>query len=157
MNQNQEVNLSQLYPMEQKSELFSSSVVYKDNYYSLIQNETQKKVINDRIVKNPKNFQPYDYGALFKVVLIGESNSGKTSMLLRFCDNMFSDNYVCTIGVDFKIKTMKIDNKIVKLQVWDTAGQERFRSITHGYYRNSQGCIAVYDITNRETFATIEE
>ena len=70
--------------------------------------------------------------------MIGESNSGKTSMLLRFCDNTFSDQYTSTIGVDFKIKTMMIDGyKLLKLQVWDTACQERFRSITHGYYRNS--------------------
>jgi len=59
---------------------------------------------------------------LYKIVLIGESNTGKTSMLLRFADDVFSENYLCTIGVDFKIKTLKVDNKVVKMQIWDTAG-----------------------------------
>lgn len=72
--------------------------------------------------KNPKNFSPYEFDSLYKIVLIGESNSGKTSMLLRFADSVFNDKYLCTIGVDFKIKTLKIDDKIVKMQVWDTAG-----------------------------------
>lgn len=91
-----------------------------------------------------------EFDALYKVVLIGESNTGKTSMLLRFSENTFSENYLCTIGVDFKTRTLRVDqNQNVKVQVWDTAGQERFRSISHAYYRNSNGCIAVYDITNR--------
>lgn len=79
-------------------------------------------MILDRIEKNPRNFQPIDFDALYKIVLIGESNTGKTSMLMRFADNIFNDNYLCTIGVDFKIKTLKVDNKIIKLQIWDTAG-----------------------------------
>jgi Ras-related protein Rab-1A len=78
-------------------------------------------MIRDRVEKNPKNL-PYDFDALYKIVLIGESNSGKTSMLLRFAENIFNDKYLCTIGVDFKIKTLKIDDKIVKMQIWDTAG-----------------------------------
>ena len=72
-------------------------------------------MISERVEKNPKNFNPYEFDALYKIVLIGESNTGKTSMLLRFSDNMFSENYLCTIGVDFKIKTLKVDSKIVKL------------------------------------------
>lgn len=107
--------------------------------------------------KNPKNFSPYDFDSLFKIVLIGDMATGKTSMLLRFADNVFNDNYLCTIGVDFKIKTLKIDNKIIKMQIWDTAGQERFRSISHAYYRNSHGCVAIYDISSRASFDSIEE
>jgi Ras-related protein Rab-1A len=62
--------------------------------------------------------------------MIGQSCCGKTSMLLRFTDNIFyENNYQCTIGVDFKVKRVKVDGKRVKLQIWDTAGQERFRSI----------------------------
>jgi small GTP-binding protein len=87
---------------------------------------------------------------MFKVVLIGDSSTGKTSMLLRFAENIFNEHYICTIGVDFKIKTLIVDGyKTIKLQIWDTAGQERFRSISQAYYRNSHGCIAVYDIANR--------
>ena len=75
--------------------------------------------------------QQYEFDKLFKIVLIGESNTGKTSMLLRFSEDVFTENYLCTIGVDFKIKTLCIDrDQMVKMQIWDTAGQERFRSIS---------------------------
>ena len=72
-------------------------------------------MIQERIIKNPKSYTPIDFDALFKVVLIGESFTGKTSMLLRFADNQYNDGYLCTIGVDFKIKTLKIDNRIIKM------------------------------------------
>jgi Ras-related protein Rab-1A len=123
----------------------------------VVSNEVQKDIIASRVDKTPKNFSPYEFDALYKIVLIGESNTGKTSMLLRFADNIFTENYLCTIGVDFKIKTLKVDDKIVKMQIWDTAGQERFRSISHAYYRNSHGCIALYDITSRASFDQLEE
>jgi Ras-related protein Rab-1A len=84
--------------------------------------------------------------------LIGDSGTGKSCLLIRFADNIFSDNYISTIGVDFKIKTIDIQGKTVKLQVWDTAGQERFRTITASYYRGSNGIIIVYDITDRDSF-----
>jgi small GTP-binding protein len=90
-------------------------------------------------------------------VLIGASASGKTSLLLRFIEEKFTDSYLCTIGVDFKIKTLQVDNMAVKLQVWDTAGQERFKSISQAYYRNSHGCVAVYDICSRTSFESISE
>jgi Ras-related protein Rab-1A len=61
-----------------------------------------------------------------------------------------------TVGVDFKMKTMKVDDKIVKMQIWDTAGQERFRSISQSYFRNAHGCIAVYDVTSRASFESLE-
>src|SRR5687768_10151811 len=83
---------------------------YKDTRYSMVQNEVERELIRERVDKNPKNFSPYDFDALYKIVLIGESNTGKTSMLLRFADNVFTENYLCTIGVDFKIKTLKVDN-----------------------------------------------
>jgi Ras-related protein Rab-1A len=72
-------------------------------------------MVKERVDKNPKKFSPYEFDALYKIVLIGESNTGKTSMLLRFADDVFNENYLCTIGVDFKIKTLKVDNKIVKM------------------------------------------
>jgi Ras-related protein Rab-1A len=122
-----------------------------------VSKEVERSLIRDRIDKNPKGFSPYDFDALYKIVLIGESNTGKTSMLVRFADSVFNENYLCTIGVDFKIKTLKIDGRIIKMQIWDTAGQERFRSISHAYYRNSHGCVAVYDIANRQSFDCIEE
>ncbi|XP_955461.1 small GTP-binding protein Rab1, putative [Theileria annulata] len=97
----------------------------------------------------------YDY--LFKIIVIGDSGTGKSSLLLRFADNTYSESYMSTIGVDFKIKTVKIDNTTIKLQIWDTAGQERFRTITSTYYRGAHGIICVYDVTNKLSFDHITE
>ena len=98
---------------------------------------------------------PQDYDYLFKVLLIGNSSVGKSSLLLRFVDNQWNDLFVPTIGVDFKIRTMEIDNKNVKLQIWDTAGQERFKNITASYYRGAHGIFVVYDISDNESFKNI--
>ncbi|CCF57350.1 hypothetical protein KAFR_0C03580 [Kazachstania africana CBS 2517] len=92
----------------------------------------------------------YDY--LFKLLLIGNSGVGKSCLLLRFSDDTYTNDYISTIGVDFKIKTIELDGKTVKLQIWDTAGQERFRTITSSYYRGSHGIIIVYDVTDQESF-----
>ena len=94
--------------------------------------------------------EEYDY--LYKILLIGNSSVGKSSIFNRYVDNCYSDLSVSTIGVDFKIKTLKINNKIIKLQIWDTNGQERFKAITNSYYRNSHGIIVVFDITDRKSF-----
>jgi len=97
-----------------------------------------------------------NYDFLFKILLIGDSGVGKSCLLLRYTDNLFNDNFVSTIGVDFKIKTIKLDGKITKLQIWDTAGQERFKTITSSYYRDSDGILMVYDITDPLTFKNIQ-
>jgi len=96
----------------------------------------------------------YDY--LFKLLLIGDSGVGKTSLLLRFADNKFLDSFITTIGVDFKIKKLDVDGKVIKLQIWDTAGQEKFRTITSSYYRGAHGIIVVFDVTNRESFMHVK-
>ena len=93
---------------------------------------------------------------LFKVLLIGNSGVGKSSLLLRFADDVFTDNFMPTIGVDFKIRTIEVDGKTIKLQIWDTAGQERFKTITSSYYKGAHGIIVTYDITDRESFSAIE-
>ncbi|KAH8850237.1 Ras-related protein Rab-8A [Schistosoma japonicum] len=96
----------------------------------------------------------YDY--LFKLLLIGDSGVGKTSILLRFSDNLFNQTFISTIGIDFKIRTVDIDGKKIKLQIWDTAGQERFKTITTAYYRGAMGIMLVYDITNQHSFNNIK-
>uniref|UniRef100_A0A1I7XAR8 Ras-related protein Rab-35 n=1 Tax=Heterorhabditis bacteriophora TaxID=37862 RepID=A0A1I7XAR8_HETBA len=99
---------------------------------------------------------PRDYDHLFKLLIIGDSGVGKSSLLLRFADNVFSENYITTIGVDFKIRTVDVDGQRVKLQIWDTAGQERFRTITSTYYRGTHGVVVVYDATNGESFGNVK-
>lgn len=96
----------------------------------------------------------YDY--LFKLIIIGDSGIGKSCLLNRFADDIYTDAYISTIGVDFKIRTIDIGGRVCKLQIWDTAGQERFRTITSSYYRGAHGIVIVFDITNPETFANCE-
>ena len=93
---------------------------------------------------------------IFKIVLIGDTSVGKSCLLTRFADDQFTENYVTTIGVDFRFKTMIVMDKIVKVQVWDTAGQERYRSITNAYYRGAEGILIVFDLTKKESFENIE-
>lgn len=95
---------------------------------------------------------------LYKLLLIGDSGVGKSSLLHRFADDDYKDDYISTIGVDFKIKTLEEqDGKQMKLQIWDTAGQERFRTITSSYYRGAHGIVVVYDITDAESFANVKQ
>jgi len=92
----------------------------------------------------------------FKLLLIGDTGVGKSSILLRFTDDLFED-LSPTIGVDFKVKVMQVNRKKVKLTIWDTAGQERFRTLTSSYYRGAHGVILVYDVTRRETFDNLKD
>lgn len=98
-----------------------------------------------------------EYDHLFKILLIGDSGVGKSCLLLRFVDDAYTESYISTIGVDFKIRTLNLDGKTVKLQIWDTAGQERFRTITSSYYRGAHGIAVVYDVTDMETFNNVKQ
>ena len=88
------------------------------------------------------------YDSLVKLLLIGDSGVGKTSIVYRFTDDVYSDSFLTSIGIDFKVKTLDVEGKKIKLQVWDTAGQEKFDTITTSYYRGAAGIMLVYDITN---------
>ena len=99
--------------------------------------------------------QDYDY--LFKVLLLGDTDVGKSSLILRYTEETFNSKLVNSIGVDFKMKKKEIDGKIIKVQIWDTAGHERFRSITYSYYRGANAIIIVFDITDKKSFLSITE
>ena len=96
-----------------------------------------------------------DYEFIFKVLLLGNSNVGKSSLFLRFVDDIWNDTFVPTIGVDFKIKTFDIDEKRIKMQIWDTAGQERFKNIIASYYRGAHGILLIYDVTDKDSFKNL--
>ena len=99
------------------------------------------------------SYHKYDY--LFKILIIGESGVGKTCLLLRFTEDSFTTTFLTTIGIDFKIKIINLENKLIKLQIWDTAGQERFRTITKTYYKGAHGIILTYDVTDQDSFKNI--
>ena len=91
-----------------------------------------------------------------KILLIGDSQVGKTSLLLKYTEHVFPEEHIATIGVEYKDKFILKDNYNIRLQIWDTAGQERFHSITKNIYRNANGVLFVYDITNQESFGNIK-
>ena len=97
-----------------------------------------------------------NYEYIFKIIIIGNSNVGKTSIINRFTDKEFKDKHLATLGCDFHMKTIMINEKMIKIQIWDTAGMEKYQSITKSYYRGAQACLIVFDITNRESFESID-
>ena len=101
--------------------------------------------------------QPHDY--TFKLLVVGDSGVGKSSLLLRYAEDSYTDTFLATIGVDFKLKSLRSKDlsKSIKLQIWDTAGQERFRTITSSYYRGSHGVLVLYDITDLDSFRNAEQ
>ncbi len=101
--------------------------------------------------------ETWEYDILTKLIVVGDSGVGKSSLLLRFADDIFYESFLTTIGVDFKIRTMKYKDKVVKCQIWDTAGQERFRSITATYYNGAHGVMVVYDVTDESSFQRIPQ
>ena len=118
-----------------------------NNYYENVFKQCEKvNKVNGYIPKHDLQF---------RICLIGDSFVGKTSLLRRYYDRRFSEDYISTIGCDFKVITLEIDNKIIKLQLWDTAGQERFKAISVNYYRSAHAFMFVFDIGNKETFLNL--
>lgn len=98
-----------------------------------------------------------NYDRLFKILLCGDSGVGKTCLISQFTDQQIRKSHITTIGIDFKLKTLSIDGKRIRLQIWDTAGQERFETLTAQYYRRAQGIMLVYDITHEQSFANVSK
>ena len=94
---------------------------------------------------------------VYKVLLLGDSSVGKTCFLLRYCDKSFQEAHLSTIGLDYRLKSMTLQNdKNIKLQIWDTAGQDRFRAITKNYYKGANGIILIYDVTNKQSYENVK-
>lgn len=92
--------------------------------------------------------KPHNY----KVVIVGKSSVGKSSLMLKFTDDRFIENYLTTIGVDFKFRSFKLKEEAFKLQIWDTAGQEKYQTITKTFYKGAHAVIVVFDITSKTSF-----
>ena len=94
---------------------------------------------------------------ILKILILGDSGVGKTSILLKYINNKFDESHIATIGVDYMDKTIKYKNINVKLQIWDTSGQEKFRSIARNFYRNSDAIFIVFDLNNKDTYNSIKQ
>ncbi|GIX89727.1 ras and EF-hand domain-containing protein, partial [Caerostris extrusa] len=116
---------------------------------------TSRKTLQHKIAKRKSGLEDAAPTRVFKVVFVGDSGVGKTSILQRFCTDSFKATFSATIGVDFQVKTIEVDGERIALQLWDTAGQERFRSMTHQYFRKADGIIIVYDVTSETTFRNV--
>ncbi|TDH64788.1 hypothetical protein CCR75_000249 [Bremia lactucae] len=94
--------------------------------------------------------------ALLKLIILGDSGVGKTSLMNQYVTQKFSNQYKATIGADFLTKEIMLDDKLVTMQIWDTAGQERFQSLGVAFYRGADACVLVYDITNPKSFEKLD-
>jgi small GTP-binding protein len=108
-------------------------------------------------MSNQKAVLAEEYDLMFKILLLGDSGVGKSSLLLRYTKNEFISDLRSTIGVEFALKYLTIDDFQLKVQIWDTAGMERYRSITNAYYKGSKGVIVVYDICRQKSFESVDK
>ena len=98
-----------------------------------------------------------NYDKTCQILIIGDSSVGKTSLITRYTNGTFKEEYLATIGLDFYSKEEIIDNKTINIKLWDTAGQERFKSLTQNYFKNAEGVLLTYDITNNESFENLKD
>jgi small GTP-binding protein len=93
-----------------------------------------------------------DFESLIKILVLGDLNVGKTNIINQYTEKKFDNNYVATLGIDFKTKNIQLNNKTIKLQIWDSVGQEKYMSISRNLFMKVQGILLVYDITNQDSF-----
>ena len=109
------------------------------------------------MMENPSNNNEEDTDIYsYKIILLGDSSVGKTSMIVRFCDGDFNGEGTATVGIDTKIKYLKFNGKKIELRIWDTAGQERFRTIGKNFYKSVDGILLVFDKSNKDSFKNIK-
>ena len=119
-----------------------------------MENQTREKRASSIYFGGPSEVLTCDY--ILKFVVVGDSGVGKTAIIKRFADNEFFTSFAPTVGIDFKIRTLVMeDKKRIKLQIWDTAGQERFRAVNTSYYRNAMGIFVVYDVGSKTSFENV--
>ena len=119
-------------------------------------NYLQYNVINNKMSENKENNEEEEEIKI-KIMLLGESQIGKTSFIQRYVKNNFNLSYITTVGIDFQLKQIKMNNKSIKLQIWDTAGQEKYRSLTKFFYKDAAIAVLVYDITRRDSFDEVKK
>ena len=92
-----------------------------------------------------------------KILLVGDTSVGKTSILSKYIDDIFEENQISTIGVEYKVKSLIINGRKINLRIWDSSGQERFRSITQSFFRNAEGILYIFDLTEKKTFEGVKQ
>ena len=178
-DRNEVQNLSNIIPNNNNDSIqnLSTSSSYKviedNNNTKDKNNNNEKHIINNgieiplnplsnsiKILKKDKHgevLSNISYSYIFKVSLIGDSSTGKTSILLRFIDDYFTEDTKSTIGVDFKLVSFELEPKIyAKMQIWDTCGSERFKSLTSSFIKTCSAFILIFDLTRKNTFHNID-
>lgn len=92
-----------------------------------------------------------------QLIIVGESSVGKTSLLYKYTQGVFTNQHLATVGLEYFTKEEKVEDKVIRVKIWDTAGQEQYKSLTRNFYRNSDGVIIVYDVTNKSSFEKVQE
>ena len=129
------------------------------NIYNFINNDINNKISVEYETRDNFDVSKHNYDNLFKILLLGDSNVGKSSLIFDILNYKNKESEIKTLentlGVDFHFKELIVDNREIKIQIWDTAGQERFRSITSSYYKNTHGILLVFDLTNKNSLNNI--
>lgn len=142
------------------SDIYSSSAQQQQSKGTVEKRETPTSLRGQPVGKETSINEeggPSAPDRLFKIILVGNSSVGKTSLLRRFCDDCFHPGTSATVGIDYSVRTITVDNSQVALQMWDTAGQERYRSITKQFFRKADGVVVMYDITAEQSFTAVRQ